>query len=165
MAYMKPKEWIEKDNLTRIEGWARDGFRKTDIAKKMGISESTLYEYIKKYPEISEAIKRGKEPIDFQVENAMLKRALGYTTTETVEEIYKDENGNDRKHIKKMTREVPPDVGAQIFWLKNRKPDIWRDKKELTTNTALEKLDDILKETRAYAGLEPEAEGIPEEFE
>lgn len=172
MAYMKAEEWTLPNNLKRIEGWARDGLRNEDIAAKMGISASTFYEYVKKFPEISDALKRGKAPVDFEVENAMLKSALGHK--ETVRKPIrlrttrrKDGMEITEEHVEYFDEEVyiPPQVSAQIFWLKNRKPDIWRDKKELTTNTALEKLDDILKETRAYAGLEPEAEGIPEEFE
>lgn len=161
----RPEDWLTKNNIMRIEGWARDGLAMSDIAKKMGVARSTLYEYMDKLPDIADAIKRGREPVDFQVENAMLKRALGYTTVETVEEVHTDENGTPRKHVRKITKEVPPDVGAQIFWLKNRKPELWRDKKEITTNAALEKLDDLLKETRTYAGLEPEAEGILDQSE
>lgn len=168
----KVTEWLTDNNLTRIEGWARDGLRNEDIAAKMGVSPSTFYEYVKKYSEISDAIKRGKAPVDFEVENAMLKSALGHK--ETVRKPIrlrttrrKDGMEITEEHVEYFDEEVyiPPQVSAQIFWLKNRKPDIWRDKKELTTNAALEKLDDLLKETRAYAGLEPEAEGISEGIE
>lgn len=172
MAYMKAEEWTLPNNLKRIEGWARDGLRNEDIAGRMGISPSTFYEYVKKFSEISDAIKRGKAPVDFEVENAMLKSALGHK--ETVRKPIrlrttrrKDGMEITEEHVEYFEEEVyiPPQVSAQIFWLKNRKPDIWRDKKELTTNAALEKLDDLLKETRAYAGLEPEAERIPEGIE
>ena len=168
----KPEEWAKEKNLIRIESWARDGLRMVDIAKKMGIARQTLYEYTDKFPDIADAIKRGREPIDFEVENAMLKSAMGHK--ETVRKpirlrTTKRKDGMEitEDHVEYVDEEVyiPPQVSAQIFWLKNRKPDIWRDKKELTTNTALEKLDDLLKETRAYAGLEPEAEGIPEGIE
>lgn len=166
---MKLKEWEKPSNLIRIEGWARDGMRMADIAGKMGISRSTLYDYISKCPDILDAIKRGREPVDFEVENAMLKSALGHK--ETVRKPIrlrttrrKDGMEITEEHVEYFDEEVyiPPQVSAQIFWLKNRKPDIWRDKKELTTNAALDKLDDLLKETRAYAGLEPETEGISE---
>lgn len=172
MAYMKAEEWTLPNNLKRVEGWARDGLRNEDIAAKMGVSPSTFYEYVKKYSEISDAIKRGKAPVDFEVENAMLKSAIGHK--ETVRKPIrlrttrrKDGMEITEEHVEYFDEEVyiPPQVSAQIFWLKNRKPDIWRDKKELTTNAALEKLDDLLKETRAYAGLEPEAEGILDQSE
>ena len=113
--------WDEK--LEVIQGWARDGLTDEQIADKMGIHPSTLYEYKKKYPELSESLKKGKEVVDREVENALLKRALGYEYTEVTEE--------DGVVTKKVTKEVKPDTTAQIFWLKNRKPKEWRDKQEI----------------------------------
>ena len=52
------------------EGYAREGMIDKEIAAKLGVSEATFYEYQKKYPEFSEAIKRGKKPVDVEVENA-----------------------------------------------------------------------------------------------
>ena len=77
-----------------------------------------------KYSEIGKAIKKGKAPVDFEVENALLKRALGYDYEEVITEVY----GDGKKHVKKVKRHVPPDVGAAAFWLKNRKSAMWRDK-------------------------------------
>src|SRR5690606_7678499 len=84
-----------------------------------------------KHPEIREALKKGKEVIDRQVENALLKRALGYEYEEVKQIIEKDEKGKDRKRIEKIVKHVAPDVGAQIFGLKNRKPREWRDKRQV----------------------------------
>jgi hypothetical protein len=108
--------------LFLIECWARDGYIDEDIAKKLGISIQTFYVYKKQYSEFSESLKRGKEVIDYQVENALLKRALGYKYIESSEQdaIF----GTKKKEVEK---EVAPDVTAQIFWLKNRRPDKWRD--------------------------------------
>ena len=118
----KINEWLENDKLILLEGWARGGLTDEQIAKNMGIAPSTLYEWKKKSKEFSESLKKGKEVIDFEVENALLKRALGY---EYEEETY--ENGILTKKVKKQ---VPPDTTAQIFWLKNRKPNTWKDKVE-----------------------------------
>ena len=93
----------------------------------MGISAGRLYEWKKSYHEIDEALKRGKAPVDIEVENALLKRARGYEVEETITEIY-NADGVERKHIRKVKKHIPPDVTAQIFWLKNRRPDRWRDK-------------------------------------
>ena len=113
---------------------------------------STLYEWKKKYPEISEALKKGKEVIDRQVENALLKRALGYEYEEVKQIIEKDEKGKDRKRIEKTVKQVAPDTTAQIFWLKNRKPDEWRDRQNIehsgNINTGLNKLDSILEQLK-----------------
>ena len=122
MAKGKYHEWLSEDGLIKIQGWARDGLIDEQIAHNMGITTKTLYEWKNKYSEISEALKKGKEVIDRQVENALLKRALGYVYDETT---YED--GVETKRVKK---EVAPDTTAQIFWLKNRKPAEWRDKIE-----------------------------------
>ena len=122
MAKGKYHEWLSEDGLIKIQGWARDGLIDEQIAHNMGITTKTLYEWKNKYGEISEALKKGKEVVDRQVENALLKRALGYTYDETTYE--------DGVETKRVTKEVAPDTTAQIFWLKNRKPAEWRDKIE-----------------------------------
>ena len=127
----KYHDWITEEGLLKIEGWARDGLTDEQIAHNIDIHPSTLYEWQKKYPDISEALKRGKEVIDRQVENALLKRALGYEYEEVKQIIEKDDKGKDRKRIEKTVKQVIPDTTAQIFWLKNRKPAEWRDKQNL----------------------------------
>lgn len=122
MAKGKYHEWLSEDGLIKIQGWARDGLIDEQIAHNMGITTKTLYEWKNKYSEISEALKKGKEVIDRQVENALLKRALGYAYDETTYE--------DGVETKRVIKEVAPDTTAQIFWLKNRKPAEWRDKIE-----------------------------------
>ena len=133
MAKGKYHEWIEPDGLLKLEAWARDGLVDEQIAENMGIHPSTLYEWKKKYPEINEALKKGKEVVDIQVENALLKRAMGYKYTEVIKEPVIDKETGKTKMVvvKEVTKEVLPDVTAQIFWLKNRKPVEWRDKQEI----------------------------------
>ena len=123
MAKGKYIDWIEPEGLLKLEGWARDGLIDEQIAQNIGIAASTLYEWKKQYPEISEALKKGKEVVDRQVENALLKRALGYKYEEITTEYGKE--------TKRVTKQMAPDVTAQIFWLKNRKPDQWRDKRDI----------------------------------
>ena len=121
-----------------LEGWARDGLTDEQIAHNIGINVKTLWDWKTRFDPICNAIKRGKAPVDIQVENALLKRALGYeyeeVTTEITETPYIDRRGKERvrkqKHVKKTKKIVLPDTTAQIFWLKNRRPDKWRDKRE-----------------------------------
>lgn len=120
----KVEEWLEKDKLILLEGWARDGLTEEQIAKNMGIGRTTLYEWKKKEPNIANTLKKGKEVIDFEVENALLKKALGYTITLNKQKVTK---AGDVVDIQEDVH-VAPDTTAQIFWLKNRKPDKWRDK-------------------------------------
>lgn len=117
--------WLQEDNLIRIESWARMGLTDEQIAKNMGVNKTTLYDWMKKFPDISNSIKKGKAPIDFEVENALFKRAIGYEYEEvetTIEEI----DGKQRKRIKKIKKVALPETSAMIFWLKNRKPEQWR---------------------------------------
>lgn len=133
MANGKFTPWIAEEGLLKLEGWARDGLTDEQIAQNIGIRRETLYAWKKKHPNISNALKRGKEVIDRQVENALLKRALGYQYDEvTRETIWNDETKEfELRPSKVVTKEVQPDTTAQIFWLKNRKPKEWRDKQEL----------------------------------
>ena len=142
MAKGKYQEWLEPEGLLKIEGWARDGLTDEQIANNMGISVATLYNWKNNYLEILEALKRGKEVIDRQVENALLKRALGYEYEEVSEKF---ESGilTERKIAKKQ---VVPDTTAQIFWLKNRKPKDWRDNPVYNADEdALKRLDAVLE--------------------
>jgi hypothetical protein len=126
----KFEEWLTEDGLTTVEGWARDGLTDEQIAHNIGIAERTFTDWKDRFPAISAALKKGKAPVDIQVENALLKRALGYDYEEITTEIFDMPDGTQRKHIKKVTKMVVPDTTAQIFWLKNRRPDKWRDKVE-----------------------------------
>ena len=144
MAKGKYQEWLEPEGLLKIEGWARDGLTDEQIATNIGIAYSTLRDWRDKYPALSAALKKGKEVVDRQVENALLQRALGYEYTETTRE-YVPELGE--MHVtKKVTKQVAPDTTAQIFWLKNRKPQEWRDKRDvdlsgsISTNNPFEEL-------------------------
>lgn len=124
MAKGKYEKWLEPDNLILLEGWARDGLTDDQIAHNMGIRRETLYDWKKKYPNISNALKKGKEVVDILVENALLKRALGFDVEERKIKILPD----GTKEATMITKHVAGDVTAQIFWLKNRRPDKWRDK-------------------------------------
>lgn len=127
------KEWLEADNLIRLEGWARDGLTDEQIAHNIGINVSTLYAWKVKYKEFSEALKRGKEVVDRIVENALLKSAMGYKYDEVVKErIYNPETGESEiVEVKRTTKDVAPNSTSLIFWLKNRQPAKWRDTKNI----------------------------------
>ena len=137
----KYQDWLEPEGLIQIEGWARDGLTDEQICKNININKNTLLQWKKKFPEINNALKKGKEVVDKQVENALLKRALGYSYNET-SVIKKDGKVIEQRIVKK---EVPGDTTAQIFWLKNRKPAEWRDKKDLDLGGEV-KVDNPFKE-------------------
>ena len=179
----KYQEWLTEEGLLKLEGWARDGLTDEQIAENIGIGTTTLYRWKNDYREIWEALKRGKDVVDRQVENALLRRALGYSYEEQEyatfpldeDEYYgaledhiqnfkfmnpeatdidiQIERQNFPKYkkvlIKSKTKEVIPDTTAQIFWLKNRKPDDWRDKQVVQH-------DGEVKVSNPFAGLTEE---------
>lgn len=100
MTRQKVEDWLDGDNRILLEGWARNGLTDHQLATNIGIAPSTLYEWKKKNKEFSDILKRNKDVVDTLVENALLKAAL---------------DGN---------------ITAMIFWLKNRKHTVWRDKRE-----------------------------------
>lgn len=122
----KIDEWLEQDKLILLEGWARDGLTYEQIAHNMGIGLTTLKEWRQKQPTIQSALKKGKEVVDIEVENALLKRALGYTITIVEQKLDKE----GCVHTLEKDVHVPGDTTAQIFWLKNRRKQQWRDKVE-----------------------------------
>lgn len=118
--------WRTKEGLTLLEGWARDGLTDEELARKIGVNRATFYDWKNRFSDISDAIKKGKEVIDFEVEQALLKKALGYSYTETRKEV----DANGKKKVIVTEKHVEPDTVAQIFWLRNRKPDKWRNNPE-----------------------------------
>ncbi|NNU89777.1 helix-turn-helix domain-containing protein [Anoxybacillus sp. CHMUD] len=131
-------EELEMDEkLILVEGWARDGLTDEQIYSNLGVSKDTFYRWKKKKSEFREALKRGKEVVDRMVENALLKAALGY---EYEEEVV-DNKG--RKHT--VRKYEKPNTTALIFWLKNRKPEQWRDRQEhkIDANFGVQIIDDV----------------------
>lgn len=121
---MAKSKWEQvKDKLILVEGWARDGLTDEQITNNLGISIDTFYKYKNKYPEFSESLKKGKEIVDYEVENALLKNALSGNTT------------------------------AQIFWLKNRKPNNWKEKQDIdVSNNGMSLVEVIQKAYENKAG-------------
>ena len=135
MAKPKYEKWLEKENLILLEGWRRDGLTLDQIAKNMGINVSTLHLYMNAHKEILNALKKGEEVAIYEVENAMYKSALGHYAEE-VERIETKDANNDvvQTIVKGHRRYIPPNVGAQIFILKNRRNIKWRDNPEFIEN-------------------------------
>ena len=123
-------EWLEEDNLMLLECWARDGYTFQDIANRIGISISTLRGWRVQYPDIDNALKKGREIIDYKVENALLKSALGYKTKE-VKVTTTIRFGKTVETIKEVTdKEQAPNVSAIQCWLYNRLPNKWKKNRD-----------------------------------
>lgn len=135
-----------------LEAWARDGLTDKQIAHNIGISEQTLNVWKKTYPSFFESLKKGKEVVDVQVENALLQKAMGISKTIVkpikVKEVLYD-NGKrigEKEHIEYAKEEIyiPPDTTAQIYWLKNRMRGKWKDKPSTDNTDILSKLDAVI---------------------
>lgn len=123
-------EWISKEGLIKLEGYARDGKTDKQIAEIIGISTVTLYDWKNKYPEFSNALKNGKEIIDRQVESMLLQKALGHATSEEILYSY-DEYGNATEE-RRIVKKPVADTAAITLWLKNRMSDKWTDRVDHT---------------------------------
>lgn len=108
-------EWLEQDGLLRIQDWARAGLTDQQIAEKMGVGYSTLRLWKKQFPQLAQTMKQSKDVVDVAVENALLKKALS------------------------------GDVTACIFWLKNRRPQAWREKRETVLSNSIEDLSPLVE--------------------
>lgn len=116
------------------QGHARQGLSDQQIAYNLGIHVATYYRYQNEHQEFREAILKGKRPVDIEVENALLKRALGYEYEEVHVEYEPPQKPSDKpkpKAVKKIKKFIPPDVGAITVWLFNRRGKFWKDKRQL----------------------------------
>ena len=162
MAKGKYKKWLEPDNLTKLRSWARDGLTNEQIAKKVGVKRQTFQRWLSTYSDMSDALKKGKEIVDAEIEDSLISIMKKHTVTTTqykmvkkdafnlkaerskFANIYKLDHPNATKEevgiavaehvdvyekipISKTVTEVDPNASAIIFWLKNRRPDIYRD--------------------------------------
>lgn len=150
----KCNDWLTEDSLKSIESWARDGLTDKQIAEqKMGIAYSTFKDWKVKFSDFSAALKRGKAPVDADVENSLLKSALGYRVTvkepikiRTVRQKH-GEGRIEEEHVEYVDKEIyiPANTTAQIFWLKNRKPEKWRDKPKQTDANDSDEFEALVK--------------------
>ena len=123
----KYTEWLTREGLLQIEGWAKDGLIDEQIAKNMGIAYSTFKDWKKRFPDLSDVLKRSKEVVDREVENALFESAKGF--------VYEEETVTNTGEVVTIKKYSKPNVTAQIFWLKNRKRNEWRDKQEIEQTT------------------------------
>lgn len=152
----KYDEWLTEEGLLKIGAWSRDGLTQEDIAHNCGCSVSTFKEWVNRFPALAAVYKNARAVADIRVENALYKRATGYD----YEEVTREE-GPKGVTVRYVTKHVPPSEVAAFFWLKNRKPDVWRDKPVDTADhsNAVEVTFDVDEEEEACAeSADPAAE-------
>ena len=124
---MSQSKWPQvQEKLILIEKWARDGLTEEQICLNIGVSVNAFNIYKKRYPELKESLKKGKEIIITEIENALIKRALGYDVEEIKTSI-RMIDGKETKYTEKSRKHIPPDVGACAILLKNKDRGNWSD--------------------------------------
>jgi hypothetical protein len=106
------KEWLKPQALQRLEGWKRNGLTDEQIANNIGIRRETLWDWQRKYPNIANALKRGKEDVNFAVENALLRKALSGNTTAMI--FFLKNNWRDKYNDSQLSKEERELVLANI---------------------------------------------------
>lgn len=129
------QDWTNEDALVLLSGWARSGLTFEQIAGNMGISRNTLQNWRKKSREIHEALRVSKEIADCHVENAMFKSAIGF--------YYKEQVVTNKGEVVWVEKYEKPNTTAQIFYLKNRKPSVWTDRREIKHEAKIENVEYI----------------------
>lgn len=128
----RPSKYNKKYHLPWIRGLARQGLTVDEIAKELEVAKKTIYNWMNEDEELLHALNEGRSLADSKIEDALFRRALGGTVKETKKIIRNDSNGvQEAVRIEITEREVMPDATACIFWLKNRKPQDWRDKRDM----------------------------------
>lgn len=110
------------DKLGLIEGWKRDGLTDVQIAKNLGVGKNSVIKWKNDIPEFRDAIKKGKEVSDYELENALHKRAVGY--------YYEEETVTNQGEVVTVKKYEHANPTSLIFALKNRLPQKYRDKIE-----------------------------------
>mgnify|MGYP001370478330 CR=1 FL=1 len=156
-----------KPRLKEIEAWARNGLTDEQIAKNLGIAYSTFRKYRDEHSALSASLKKGKEVVDIEVENALLKRALGYDYEE-IKTLIEEVDGKKKKKVEKVTRHVPADVSAGIFWLRNRKGFVWSNRDAIEAKRIEAEIEKLKAETEKLknenSGAEPPKITIVDEW-
>lgn len=137
----KAQAWLSGDRLNMIRHWKRNGLTDEEIAKKIGIAPPTFNDWKNRFPQITEAVKKGFDDLLVSAEDALLNKFEIQTLTEEKEEVWQDASGGIKKHKTVTKKQVMPDTAAIIFFLKAKGG--WRDNTDLTKS-----VNSITKERR-----------------
>lgn len=158
MAKGKYDRWLTDEGLAQIGGWKIRGLTDEEVAANMGVSYSTLRAWRDKYPALSAVLKKSKEAAELTVENALFRKAIGYDYDEETKELRFDKASKAYRMVttKTVRKHQPPDTAAAIFFLKNRAPDRWKDKQDVSVSTGMaeeqSRLAELLNQRREKRG-------------
>lgn len=156
--------WLQPDNLMLVAGWARTGYSIGDIARMMGVSNNVFRRWYDKYPKFRRAVKTNKDVVDYKVENALLKSALGYSAKESRVLVTMRHGKVVETQRETLTRDIAPQIGAIRMWLLNRQPEVWKNENKMSMDDLLEDSKIHISVTRAKEGnLATTSESVPDE--
>lgn len=157
--------WLQPDNLMLVAGWARTGYSIGDIARMMGVSNNVFRRWFDKYPKFRRAVKTNKDVVDYKVENALLKSALGYTAKESRVLVTMRHGKVVETQRETLTRDIAPQIGAIRMWLLNRQPEVWKNENKMSMDDLLEDSKIHISVTRASKGdnLDTISESVQDE--
>ena len=113
------------------------GATNEEIAKAMGVSKRNIIRWSQEHESFGESLARGKGVSDAKVVRSLYQRAVGYEYEEEKRIVEYDKEGNVKPvKVEKTKKHVPPDVGAQCFWLKNRQRSMWQDRTEFVPDVS-----------------------------
>lgn len=121
------EEWTTPEKLILLTGWCMDGYTEEEIAKKMGVSNTTLYNWKTKNVNILNALKKGKEICDYEVEQNLYKATQDHIVSLTKKQIVKDKDG-EKQFITITEQVIPASTTAQLSWLNNRRREKWSNR-------------------------------------
>jgi len=145
------KTLYKEEFVERAHDMTLLGATNEDLARVFGVNTTTIWKWRKAHPRFENAIREGKEYADAKVTKSLFQRAMGYTVPEQVVKVVSGEIVTVN-----IEKNYPPETLAIIFWLKNRRPDLWRDRVEQNTNVKISKTDPLdeltVEELRKLAG-------------
>ena len=127
--------------LSDIKDWIMQGDTVRQVCSKLSISPDTWYRYCKEHETLSELVNLGRDVLNNEVENSLLKLCIGYDYEELKTIVEEDKNGKKRTRIEKVKRHQPPSAQAISFWLRNRDPEQWNDRREIIIDTKANELE------------------------
>lgn len=135
----KYEQWSGENGLALLRGWVRAGVPEAELARRMGVSAATLREWAAKNPALRDALAERGDAVDYAVEDALLRKALGYESTERKVEV----SAKGERKETETVKQIGPDVSAISLWLKKRRPETWGDGGQAAPpeNNLLERLD------------------------
>jgi hypothetical protein len=139
----RPTKWETQvlPRLSDIQKWIEAGVTIDEICERIGIASSSWFEYVNQHEVLKNLIDWSRSVTNSRVESSLLKAAMGYEYEEIKSVIEEDKNGKKRTRIEKVKRHMPPNPTAMVFWLKNRAPNEWNDRREILIDTKAAELE------------------------